>query len=567
MKTNMVNKSLCTLCIVPLYIVIILGMTSCNMDYYPSDEQSADIILKDAQSTIMDGCYSLLKDEVEYLGYPSGNTYCRHYFQMAEFPADNICLSGRSTDPLFQATTYTMTDNLQNVGTLWMLGYKIIFMSNTLIETLDETKTEDKQVLGEAYFMRALMHLNMVTLFAMPYHPDTREAMGIPLMTATQTKKVERSTVGKVYDCIVEDLQKASNLMGSSRGNTGYPCKDAALGLLSRVYLYMEDYENCITTVNTMLNGAGPESKLDPNLESYFAKAKESKETLFCIAHEVTEDRGQSSIGSMYNKEGNGWGEIYPSVPLLNLYERYPMDIRYTAYIKPQYKNGAPSANYSVFIPVGTAGSEEKRDCNPVPVTDEGGGVYSFVEKGVKYTIENRLINGEYIEHHLNYGGEDLVVRIEHSNIETRNTFPKYYMTKFGYQDGIPTLSSPVVLRWGEVILNAAEAYARTGDDVNALRYVNAIRTRAGIPEAGLFSASNMHGYTNVIDVVMDERRLELAFEGHRMFDVYRNKQNMDRRFPGVQSWKIVPYTNTHTIYPIPNGEWTVSGIEQNKDY
>lgn len=567
MKTNIVNKTLCTLYIVPLCFALMLGLSGCNLDYYPSDEQSTDVIMKDAKSMIIDGCYSVMKDEVEYLGYPSGNTYCRHFFQMAEFPADNICLSGRSTDPLFQATTYTMTDNLQNVGTLWMLGYKIIYMANTLIAEMDETKIEDKQVLGEAYFMRALMHLNMVTLFAKPYHADERNNLGVPLMTATQVKEIKRNSVGEVYDQIVKDLQKASSLMGPSRGNTGYPCKDAALGLLSRVYLYMEDYTNCISTVNTMLNGASPESKLEANFDTYFAKAKDSKETLFCIAHEINEDRGQSSIGSMYNKDGGGWGEIYPSFPLLALYERYPMDIRYANYIKPQYKEGTPGKTYSVFIPVGTAGSEEKRDCNSFALTDEGGGVYSFIDDNVKYTIENRLINGEYIEHHVNYGGEDLVVRIEHSNIETRNTFPKYYMTKYGYQDGVPTLSSPVILRWGEVILNAAEAYARTGDDANALAYVNAIRTRAGIPAAGLFSTTNMHGYANTTDIVMDERRLELAFEGHRMFDVYRNKQNMDRRLPGVQAWKIVPYTDNHTVYPIPNGEWTVSGIQQNEGY
>ena len=563
MKTSMKNIIIRTIVLGTLSLCTF----SCNLDYYPSDEQSTDVIMRDAKSMIIDGCYSVMKDEVEYLGYPSGNTYCRHYFQMAEFPADNICLSGRSTDPLFQATTYTMTDNLQNVGTLWMLGYKNIYMANTLIEEMDESKKEDMQVLGEAYFMRALMHLNLVTLFAKPYHADERSNKGIPLITTSQVKVIERNTVGEVYDQIVKDLQKAASLMGPSRGNAGYPCKDAALGLLSRVYLYMEDYANCIATVTTMLNGASPESKLETNFETYFAKAKDSKETLFCIAHEANEDRGQSSIGSMYNKDGGGWGEIYPSFPLLALYERYPMDIRYSGYIKPQYKDGTPSGTYTVFVPVGTAGSEEKRDCNSFALTDEGGGIYSFMEDNVKYTIENRLVNGEYIEHHVNYGGEDLAVRIEYSNIETRNTFPKYYMTKYGYQDGIPTLSSPVVLRWGEVILNAAEAYARTGDDANALAYVNAIRTRAGIPAAGLFSTTNMHGYANTTDVVMDERRLELAFEGHRMFDVYRNKQNMDRRLPGVQAWKIVPYTDNHTIYPIPNGEWMVSGIQQNDGY
>ena len=117
-------------------IGMVLGFSSCDLNYYPSDEQSSDVIIKESSATIMDGCYALLKDEVEYLGWPSGNTYCRHWFQMAEFPADNICLSGKSTDPLFQATTYTMTDNLQNVGTLWMLGYKIIYMTNTIIEAV-----------------------------------------------------------------------------------------------------------------------------------------------------------------------------------------------------------------------------------------------------------------------------------------------------------------------------------------------------------------------------------------------------------------------------------------------
>ena len=572
MKTIM-NTILRTSYIVPLYVGMILGLASCNLDYYPSDEQSTDVIMQEASGTIIDGCYALLKDEVEYLGWPSGNTYCRHWFQMAEFPADNICLSGRSTDPLFQATTYTMTDNLQNVGTLWMLGYKIIYMTNTLIETLDEAKEEDKQTLGEAYFMRALMHLNLVTLFAKPYHKDERSNIGIPLRTATLSTETQRDPVGKVYDQIVEDLIKASELLGKSRGNAGYPSKDAALGLLSRVYLYMERYEDCYQLVEQMLDGAEPIAKLDANLASYFANAKTSHETLFCIAHETIEDRGQSSIGSMYNAEGGGWGEIYPSFPLLNLYERYPEDIRYKDFIRPQYTDEEVSEKLSVYIPVGTKGSTEKRDVKSAVVTyNASDDTYTFYDTdlGSAFKVQKRpAAQAEYFEYYVaNYNGEDtLPVRIMPSNMDTRNTYPVYFMTKFGYQNGSPTLSSPVVLRWAEVLLNAAEAYARTDNDDQALKIVNAIRQRAGIPEEGWFSANAMHGYANVTDIVMDERRLELAFEGHRMFDVYRNKMDMNREYPGVQQWKKVPYTEPHTQYPIPNGEWTVSGIKQNDGY
>ena len=553
---------------------LMLGFASCNMDYYPSDEQSSDIIIKEASASIMDGCYSLMKDEIDYLGWPSGNSYCRHYFQMAEFPADNTCVSGRSTDPLFQAATYSMTDNLQNVGTLWMVGYKIINMANTLIEGLDESKPEQQQTLGEAYFVRALIHLNMVTLFAKPYSYGT-ENLGVPLMTSSTATVVKRHTVGEVYDQIVEDLKKAASLMTQREGanaNGGYPCKATAQGLLSRVYLYRGEYQNCIDIVDEMLDGDTPDTKLDPNLATYFANAKSSKETLFCIAHEVTDDRGKSSIGSMYNADGNGWGEIYPSFPLLNLYERYPMDVRYAELIRPQYKGNGPSAKLNVYIPFGDPDSKEMRSLRNFPVTyDEATHLYSFTMDGVKRTIDT-IPGSEYTEYRVIDGKDTLMVRIMPNNINARNSYPKYFITKFGYQDGSATLSSPVVLRWAEVILNRAEAYARLGGyEKEALDDVNAIRHRAGIPDEGLFEkTTKMHGYTNVIDVVMDERRLELAFEGHRMFDVYRNKQNMDRRFPGFQEWKVVKADFTeepHILYPIPNAEWTVSHIQQNDGY
>ena len=570
-----------------LYLTVALGMmlglASCDLDYYPSDEQSSEVIMKEASSTIMDGCYALMKDEIEYLGWPSGNSYCRHYFQMAEFPADNICISGKSTDPLFQAATYTMTDNLQNVGTLWMAGYKIIYMANTLIESLNAVTPEEKQILGEAYFIRALMHLNLVTLFAKPYSYGTANA-GIPLDTVSIVTNIKRNSVGEVYDQIVKDLKKAASLLAvdgrTTTFNAGYPRKDAALGLLSRVYLYMGNYGDCYKTVEDMLGGTPTESnvraKLDANFAKYFANAKSSKETLFCIAHETTEDRGQSSIGSMYNADGGGWGEIYPSVSLLNLYERYPDDVRYTGYIIPQYKGDGPNGKLSVYIPIGEAGSEEMRSLKALAVTyDAATETYTYNDGGKK-TVEKRIINGEgkkdpageYFEYHVNYKGEDLVARIMPSNMASRNTHPKYFVTKFGYQDGIATLSSPVVLRWAEVLLNAAEAYARDGNAANALTIVNAIRKRAGIPDAGMFSSSNMHGYdADAIDVVMDERRIELAFEGHRMFDIYRNKKDMNRKYPGYQPWKIVSHSDDHIIYPIPNAEWTVSHIEQNKGY
>lgn len=553
-----------------IFLALMAGvvLTSCNLDFFPSDELNDQVLLSDESGAeyIMDGCYAYLKDEVEFLGYSSGNTFVRHYFQMAEFPADNCCLSSHTTDNLYEATALKMTDNLKNVGTLWMIAYKVIYMCNTVVEATEEgNSTESDHLLGEAYFVRAWMHFCLVNLYAKPYAYG-RDQIGVPLHITTNNPEPFRAKVGDVYDQIVKDLQKASELMGAtSRGNAGYPSKNAALGLLSRVHLYMENWDAVVTTVDAMLGGATPASKLDADFAKYFINAKTSSETLFCVAHEPTETPGQSGIASMFINDGMGWGEIYPSNGLLYLYERYPMDSRYANFILPQFPS--PLLNRTtVYFPDPDVDEETSgRLCLSFEVTPDGDN-YKFTEGGKTYIVEKTLVNGEYYEYYVNYGGKKWQARV-HEAMKVRNTNPIYYVSKFSYQDGDPMLSSPVISRWGEVILNRAEAYAHLGKDAEALKDVNVIRTRAGIPADGMFAADKMHGYASALDVVLDERRLELAFEGHRLFDLIRNKKQVNREFPGAQPWEIVEPTDDRFQYPIPNNEWTVSGIEQNPGY
>jgi len=323
----------------------------------------------------------------------------------------------------------------------------------------------------------------------------------------------------------------------------------------------MEENQKVIDLVNEMLDGADPSTKLEPSatFPKYFANALTSKETLWAVAHTDLETRGQASIGSMYLNDGTGWGETYSSDPLNNLYERYPNDLRYS-YVVPVYKTNA--TNYMITFPVTSEGvdfrSNEIHD-----VTADANGKYYFTNNSAKVYVENETVNG-YKQNYINFNGNKYSVRLT-KKMADRNTFPKYYITKFSYQNNNPMLSSPVMLRWAEVILNRAEAYAKLNQNDKALNDVNVIRTRAGLSGDALFSATNMHGYTSVLDVVLDERRLELAFEGHRMIDVYRNKRSMNRQYAGVQPWEIINYDNNKIQYPIPSNEILVSGIEQNK--
>ncbi len=546
--------------------LLMLAFASCELDFAPSDGMTPNQLAEDSKGAayMTDGNYSLFKNEyTTSWSYQSGNSYVRHYFILSEYPSDNICLSGRTTDPLYEATCYQTNPTLANVTTLWWVGYKIIFGANSAIEAIkDGADKQSDYIKGENYFLRAICHLNLVTLYAKPYSMG-RSNPGIVLRNSTDNSITKRATVGEVYDQIVADLSEAIRLMsngGTARGNAGYASKAAAQGLLSRVYLYREENQKVVDVVNDMLAGANPLTKLEPKatFAKYFANTLTSKETLWAIAHTSLETRGQSSVGSMYLNDGMGWGETYSSDPLNMLYERYPNDVRYK-FVVPQYKPN--STAYMITFPVSTEGvdfrSNEIHD-----VTLDVNSKYYFTSNSVKIYVQTESVNG-YNQNYIMFNGNKYLVRLT-PKMQDRNTFPKYYITKFSYQGGDPMLNSPVMLRWAEVILNRAEAYAKLNQTDNALADVNTIRTRAGLTGDELFSTNNLHGYNSVLDIVLDERRLELAFEGHRLFDVYRNKKNMDRQYAGAQPWEIIEYTNRKIQYPIPSNEILVSGIDQN---
>jgi len=283
-----------------------------------------------------------------------------------------------------------------------------------------------------------------------------------------------------------------------------------------------------------------------------------SVETLWAVAHTALETRGQESIGSMYLNDGLGWGEVYSSDPLNDLYDKNPNDLR-TSFIKPVYDD---TTKWMIRWPVASADDDSRSDEIEV-VTKDGTGKYYYTDNSQKIYVQTETVNG-YSQNYIILNGEKTRVRLS-KKMSLRNSFPLFYVTKFSYQDNDPMLSSPVMIRWAEVILNRAEAYAKIGGkDAEALADVNVIRTRAGLSGTQLFSAVNMQGYSNVLDVVLDERRLELAFEGHRAIDVYRNKLSMDREFAGVQPWEIVDYNDNKIQYYIPVDETSVSGITQN---
>lgn len=548
-----------------------LTLSACDLDYFPNDSMTSDQMAGNPSSTeySTDGNYSMFKDVLEYKGSEySGSTYVRYFFQMSEFRGDNVCLANKTEDPLYNEICYNDLETDLPTSYFWWCAYHIIYGANAVIESQPEgASDEGDRMLGENYFLRAICHLHLSMLYSRPY-TFGRDNMGVVLRTSTDTPTTERSTVGAVYDQIRDDLVKAAGLLKDKvrRGDAGYVSYDAAMGLLSRVYLYRGEDDKVIETVNGLLGGASAESKLDPDYARYFENALSSSETLWAVAHEDYEDRGRESVGSMYwtpDQRGvGGWAEMYYSDPLIALYERHPEDIRFTAYC--ERLNPDETGQLQVRWAVASEGTDfrvnQLYDC----FRDDNG--YYYEENGSRHYLQAEQEYGR-TQFYVTVGGEKTRAYVD-VKTESFNTCPAFMCKKFASPTNAahPLLSSPVMLRWGEVILNRAEAYAKTGNEQGALDDVNALRRRAGLSEEALYTLDNYReaGYSSVLDVVLDERRLELCFEGQRAFDVFRNGRSLDRRFAGVQPWEVVDCDDPRILYRIPYDEISVSGIPQN---
>jgi hypothetical protein len=149
--------------------------------------------------------------------------------------------------------------------------------------------------------------------------------------------------------------------------------------------------------------------------------------------------------------------------------------------------------------------------------------------------------------------------RDANGNMQLRNQTPVYFINKYNWQEGIANLSSPVILRLAEMYLNRAEANAKLGNKQAAIDDVNIIRRRAGLSGTALYTVNDLKGHASVLEVVLEERRLELAFEAHRPYDLFRNNLPMIRAYPGFHGTNqfdqtILP-TNTQVINFIPERE------------
>ncbi len=241
--------------------LIVGGFTSCDdkLDQVPFDEfgtENAYVTAADFENAIR-GVYSTLYKGPLYGGSDAGGM-----LDAPDVLADNVTFAqrGRGTRRTLHNWQYGASD--EPLGSTYERFYQLIYRANVLLSKSEGYEGENKaNIVAEAKALRALAHFDLVTFFGkIPTQSgDANGSLGIAYVTEPEPLiEPARQTVGEVYTNIVQDLEEAladineSNSTDSSNKAESRMGKDAVRILLSRVYLYMGQWQNAINVASNV---------------------------------------------------------------------------------------------------------------------------------------------------------------------------------------------------------------------------------------------------------------------------------------------------------------------------
>ena len=217
---------------------------------------------------------------------------------------------------------------------LWREGYEAINMLNMIINNEFEAPSgvaaEYTQIKGEAYALRGLVYFDMVKMYAQHYTFSSGGShIGVPIVLESDvTNLPSRNTVAEVYTQVISDLNQGISMMTMDRNGPFFMTKTAAQAILSRVYLYMEDYTNSVSMADAVI-GSGKYSLVtgDAYLNQFVTGG--SSEAILELVSNDTDNRGSDALGAMYR--ASGYGDYLPAKDLLDLID--PNDLRMQMFV------------------------------------------------------------------------------------------------------------------------------------------------------------------------------------------------------------------------------------------
>lgn len=548
-------------------------LTACDIERLPNGSMAAESITSDPDAnleSLVRGAYAQLK------------TWSDPMHRLGEYAGDNMMIRGSSTDAFFQFISYSRTPNNYRLQNFWDSGYKAVAQASNIINMIKEGQSvEIDNKLGECYYIRGMMYFYLTRAYGRPYYQAPDKNLGVPIVNGTpkdldNLQLPDRSTVAQCYAQVVADLRKAEKMLTIDNG-PAYASKGAAQAMLSRVYLYMSGtYENpnrqyadsaayyASEVINSGSYNLLPRNEF-MNYNTYVPET--NRESIFVIKRVASEFSGYDhyyGIGGMYaNIGGMGWGEMFASAKYIDLLNetgrndwrpdrKKIVDAR-ANFIEPQYVMDGEGKYEEVFrfIKKVYDASGKHTNFNYVQATlIKNGNSYSCSEtiEEVATTYEMTPVDEGQQIYSIRYSDGETYTGVIDYRMRLNRVYPEFYIVKCSREGEDSHLYSPLISRLGEIYLNRAEAYAKTGRYGEALSDLNIIRERS-IPEASYSSLDA----TNAQERIDKERQLELAYQAERSFDVFRNGETLTRHYPGPhQAMEDIPATEYRVTFFIP---------------
>ena len=379
-------------------------------------------------------------------------------------------------------TQWNYTAN--GTSSLWAYAYYTITWADNILANVEGksesgvTQQDWDNLKAEALFMRALCHFDLVITYAQPYTTQP-QSLGVPVVLKTENGQPARNTVKEVYDQVVADLKEAEGLISADFTRAGATdpramvSKEAIQALLSRVYLYMGEWQNAADYATKVIN-SGKFNIVGG--EDYLSMWSAS----------VSPAKGEVIFGVFGSKKNSYWDD-----------------------------SGWPHLSWILAID----------GYGDVCATSD---LYDMYEDG---DIRQQLYTKN--------GNDNMVLKYS------------------GKEGGSPRETNIPILRISEMYLNRAEAIANGAviSGVSARGDLMAIASKRNATVPAQFNT-------------FDERRKELAFEGHIVYDYARCNKNLVRTdFDGVIN-KDIPAGDYKWAMPIPKREIDANpNMEQNPGY
>lgn len=409
---------------------------------------------------------------------------------------------GASTIGPYDNFTYTTTGG--ELSSWWSSLYEGIKRTNVVIVKVPDITMDvalQNRYIGEAKFLRALFYFDLVRAWG-----------DVPIVTElSPSLTIPRSPKEDVYALITNDLLFAIDNLTERDDlpaiDAGRATKAAARGLLARVYLFRGDFVNAEKYAMDVINSQ-----------------KYGLEPVFTDANSVAGEHGVESVFEI----GAVAAEAEPGNQFANV----------------QGVRGTPNRGWGFNRP-----SENLRNSFETGDTRVKGTIIDLGD-----VIDGVTIAGD--------GGTLDVTKDDQGNIIERECYNRKVWTpgsdvasQFGHNRRL--------IRYADVLLMAAEALNENDKPGDALIYLNKVRERAREGNAAILPDITVTEKSALRAIILNERRHELAMEGHRFWDLVRTGKAAEVLGPlGFQSGK-------HELFPVPQAEIDLSQgtLSQNNNW